>query len=84
MIYLILFKISVNIYYIILVKDFCVMTFRRFAEKHYENILRVVVALTLGLIVGAFIWAFSSGVLPHQEDGDAFDTIYAIEESQES
>ena len=57
------------------------MTLREFAEKHYENILRGLVALLLSVIVGAFIFAFNSGVLPHSEDGDAFDTIYAVEES---
>lgn len=59
------------------------MTFRKFAEKHYENILRGLAALLLALAAGAFIFAFESGVLPHSEDGDAFDTIYAVEESQQ-
>jgi hypothetical protein len=59
------------------------MTLKEFAEKHYENILRGLAALLLSVIVGAFIFAFNSGVLPHSEDGDAFDTIYAAEESQQ-
>ncbi len=58
------------------------MNIQKFAEKHYENILRGLAALLLAVVVGAFILAFNKGILPHSEDGDAFDTIYAVEESQ--
>ncbi len=34
------------------------------------------------ILLAAFISAFKNGKLPHASDGDAFDSIYAIGESE--
>ncbi len=62
---------------------FSVMTAMDFVKKYRENIMRLLAAVALSALVGAFIVAFRSGVLPHSADGDAFDTIYAVEEVTE-
>ena len=62
---------------------FSVMTASDFIKKHRENLLRILAAIALCSLVAAFILAFNAGVLPHSSDGDAFDTIYALEEVSE-
>ena len=52
-----------------------------FIKKHYNIVFAVFSAFVLCALVGAFIFAFRSGWLPYSEDGNAFDTIYAIEQS---
>ena len=54
-----------------------------FIQKHYNVIFRIFGAIALSAVMAAFILAFRSGWLPYAEDGDAFDTIYAIEESEQ-
>ncbi len=51
-----------------------------FIKKHSEHIKRFFAALALSALMAAFILAFRQGMLPFAEDGDAFDTIYAVEE----
>lgn len=53
-----------------------------FLKKHTDAAVRIAVAIALCAVTAAFIIAFRAGVLPHSEDGDAFDTIYAIEKSE--
>lgn len=54
---------------------------RSFPAEYSGVLLRVGVASALCALIAAFILAFRSGLLPYASDGDAFDTIYAIEES---
>ena len=53
-----------------------------FIKKYYNVIFAVFSAFVLCALMAAFILAFRSGWLPYSEDGDAFDTIYAIEQSE--
>lgn len=57
------------------------MSVNDFVKKYYDVIFRVFAAVALSAITAAFIFAFRSGWLPYASDGDAFDTVYAIEES---
>lgn len=57
------------------------MAVAEFVKKYYNCIIRVLAAVALSAITAAFILAFRAGVLPHAEDGDAFDTVYALEEN---
>ncbi len=52
-----------------------------FVKKHFQSIIRVLAAVALSALMAAFILAFNSGKLPHAEDGNAFDTVYAYEMS---
>ncbi len=53
-----------------------------FLKKHKAEAIRVAAAVCICGITAALVIAFHNGKLPHASDGDAFDTIYAIEESQ--
>ena len=53
-----------------------------FIKKYYNIIFSIFSAFVLCMLVAAFIFAFRSGWLPYSEDGDAFDTIYAIDQSE--
>ena len=53
-----------------------------FVRKYREELLCIFVAVALCSLVAALIVAFDSGVLPYSDDGDAFDTIYALNSSQ--
>ena len=55
-----------------------------FVQKHFNLIVRVLAALALSAITAAFILAFENGLLPYSEDGDEFDTVYAIESTDVS
>ena len=48
-------------------------------KKHYDTVMRVIGAIALAALMAAFILAFRANSLPHAEDGDAFDTVYAVE-----
>ncbi len=50
-----------------------------FAKKYYEAFVRAFAALMLSALTLLLIYAFDRGLLPYSEDGDAFDTVYAIE-----
>lgn len=52
-----------------------------FIKKHFNTVFAVFAALVLSALMLAFILAFRAGLLPYTSDGDAFDTIYAIEET---
>lgn len=60
------------------------MAIAEFVKKYYNSIIRVLAAVALSALMAAFILAFRAGVLPYAEAGDAFDTVYAIEESDPS
>ena len=51
------------------------------AKKYYEIFVRAFAALMLSALTLLLIYAFDRGMLPYSADGDAFDTIYAIEQS---
>lgn len=53
-----------------------------FIKKHFNIVFAVFAALVLSALLLAFILAFRAGLLPYTADGDAFDTIYAIEETE--
>jgi hypothetical protein len=55
-----------------------------FVKKYFDTIVRVLAAIALSALMAAFILAFNSGKLPYSEHGDAFDTVYAYEESSEN
>lgn len=59
------------------------MAVNEFVKKYFDSITRVLAAIALSALMAAFILAFRAGVLPHSEDGNAFDTIYAIEDAEE-
>ena len=54
-----------------------------FAEKYYQSFVRVFAAFMLGAITLLLVYAFDQGWLPYSDDGDAFDTVYAIESGEE-
>ena len=56
------------------------LTVNEFVKKRFDAIIRILAAVALSALMAAFILAFRAGVLPHAQDGDAFDTVYAIEE----
>ncbi len=58
------------------------MMVQNFIRKHKEDFFCILAAAALCSIVAAFIVAFDSDMLPYSADGDAFDTVYAIEGSQ--
>jgi hypothetical protein len=58
------------------------MTTNEFIKRNYYVILRVLAAVALSAVTAAFIWAFKNGWLPYAEDGNAFDTVYAIESEE--
>ena len=55
---------------------------KSFAKKYYDTFLRIFSALMLSALTLLLIYAFGQGWLPYSEDGDAFSTIYAIEETE--
>ena len=57
------------------------MSFSIFLKKYKKDLLRMVCALLLCAVAAVFVYAFGEGKLPYSEDGDAFDTIYAIGEN---
>ena len=54
-----------------------------FLKNHKKEVVRVSFAFLLSAVAAVFVYAFGKGALPYSEDGDAFDTIYAIEENPE-
>ena len=52
-----------------------------FAKKYYQAFVRTFAALLIAALTLLFVYAFSQDWLPYSSDGDAFDTIYAIEQS---
>ena len=52
------------------------------AKKYYNILVRALAALMLSAVTLLLVYAFGSGWLPYSADGDAFDTIYAIEDPQ--
>ena len=58
------------------------MSVQRLFHKHKEDIVCVLAAAALCSVVAAFIVAFGSDLLPYSSDGDAFDTVYALESSR--
>ena len=56
------------------------MNMQEFVKKHFDKIVCLLAAIALSALTAAFILAFRAGSLPHSEDGDAFDTIYAVEQ----
>ena len=53
----------------------------KFIKKHSENIACIVGAVVLAAIMALLVFAFKNEKLPHASDGDAFDTVYAVEQS---
>ncbi len=49
-----------------------------FLKKNKKDVIRAACALALCAVAAVFVYAFSKGALPYSEDGDAFDTIYAV------
>ena len=56
------------------------MSFLLFLRKHIDAAIRITAAVVLCALAVAYIFAFRGDKLPHSDDGDAFDTIYAIED----
>ena len=52
-----------------------------FLKKYKKDLIRARCALLLCAVAAVFVYAFGEGKLPYAEDGDAFDTIYGIEEN---
>ena len=60
------------------------MTFLLFLRKHIDAAIRITAAFALCALTVAYVFAFRGGKLPHSADGDAFDTVYAIEQGEDS
>ncbi len=58
------------------------MTFDSFIKKYYGVFMRIFATVALAAVTAAFIFAFKNGWLPYSEDGNAFDTVYAIESEE--
>ncbi len=56
------------------------MTFLLFLRKHIDAAIRITAAVALCALTVAYIFAFRGDKLPHSADGDAFDTVYALEQ----
>ncbi len=56
------------------------MSTEEFFKKHSRIIFSVFAAIVLSALMFVFVLLFRAGVLPYSSDGDAFDTIYAIEQ----
>ncbi len=54
------------------------MNVGEFVKKHFDKIVCVLAAPALSALTAAFVIAFGEGKLPHAEDGNAFDTVYAF------
>lgn len=50
-----------------------------FLRKHIDAAIRITAAIALCALTVALIYAFRGGKLPHASDGDAFDTVYALQ-----
>ena len=61
--------------------DGMLMSILMFLRKHIDVAIRITAALALCALTVAFIFAFKGDKLPHASDGDAFDTIYALQQS---
>lgn len=59
------------------------MNEKSFVERHFQKIIRLLAAVALSALAAAFILAFRNGKLPHSEDGNAFDTVYAYQMNNE-
>ena len=53
-----------------------------FLKKYFQPLVRACAALMLTAVTLLLIYAFERGWLPYSEDGDAFDTVYAIESEE--
>ena len=60
------------------------MTALEFIRKHKDDAIRIIAgAFMCGLVV-LLMCALKNGDLPHAADGDAFESIYAIDDSQQT
>ncbi len=53
-----------------------------FFKKYKDDVFRVLGAALLCVLVALFIVAFRRDMLPYASDGDAFDTVYALDDAQ--
>ncbi len=59
------------------------MNKKSFAERYYQAFVRIFAAVMLSAVTLLLIYAFVMDLLPYVKDGNAFDTIYAIESEEE-
>ena len=60
------------------------MNKKSFAERHYQTFVRIFAAVMLSAAMLLLIYAFVMEWLPYVKDGNAFDTIYAIESGEQA
>ena len=55
-------------------------------ESHrlYDLLMQIVGLVVLAGLTSALIFAFREQLLPYQQDGDVFETVYARSEEEES
>lgn len=51
-------------------------------KKHFDRVIQCISLLLLCALTAALIAAFKGDLLPFSADGDAFETIYAIGDSE--
>lgn len=54
------------------------MAFLLFLRKHIDAAIRITAAVLLCALTMAYMFMFRGDKLPHASDGDAFDTVYAL------
>ena len=55
------------------------MAFLLFLRKHIDAAIRITAAVLLFALAAAYLFLFRGNKLPHASNGDAFDTIYALD-----
>ena len=60
------------------------MNKKSFAETYYQAFVRALAAVILTAVTLLLVFAFLNDWLPYQKDGNAFDTIYAIGEGEDT
>ena len=58
------------------------MTLDVFIKRYKNCIFRVLASVAICALMAAFVFAFREGMLPYSEDGNAFDTVYALEKGE--
>ena len=55
-----------------------------FIKKHFDLVIQGISLILLSALTFALIAAFRADMLPFASDGNAFDTVYAIEDTSEN
>lgn len=53
------------------------------SPKLYDRLIQVVGLVILAGLAAALVFAFREQLLPYQQDGDVFETVYAVSAADE-